>query len=389
MAHSRHMEIARWRVTYVIRDSNGKKTKQAYLMLRDGTLFVGKAFGADGEFTGEVCFNTSMCGYQEILTDPSYAGQMVCMTYPLIGNYGVNSEDMESDRVYMGGFIVRELSRIHSNWRATGDLDSFLKEHGVIGIEGIDTRKLTKHIRTEGAMEGILSTIDNDPESLYDKVKRAPTLVGRDLVRDVTTRSSYEYAPGGDGDFRVVAYDFGIKLNILRLLKAHACRVTVVPASTTAGEVLDLEPDGVFLSNGPGDPAAVEYAIEAVRGILGKVPIFGICLGHQILGIALGGRTYKLKFGHRGGNQPVMNRDTGKVEITAQNHGFAVDPDSLSNSPFGDVEVTHVNLNDMTTEGIRCREAQAFSVQYHPEASPGPHDSRYLFDYFVELMSGK
>ncbi len=363
--------------------------KKAYLMLRDGTLFVGSAFGADGEFIGEVCFNTSMCGYQEILTDPSYAGQMVCMTYPLIGNYGVNREDMESDRIYMGGFIVRELSRIPSNWRAENDLDSFLKEHGVVGIEGIDTRKLTRHIRTEGAMEGILSTIDSDPESLMEKVSKAPTLVGRDLVKGVTAKIPYEYGSPKNASFRVVAYDFGIKLNILRLLAAHGCHVTVVPADTSAEEVLSLGPDGVFLSNGPGDPAAVEYAIQAVRQILGKLPLFGICLGHQILGLALGGRTYKLKFGHRGGNQPVMNHDNGKVEITAQNHGFAVDPESLSDSPFGDVEVTHINLNDMTTEGIRCKEAKAFSVQYHPESSPGPHDSRYLFENFVKLMSRK
>ena len=365
-----------------------RRGEPALLVLSDGTTFRGRSFGAAGEFIGEVCFNTSMAGYQEILTDPSYAGQMVNMTYTLIGNYGINPEDFESDRIYMGGFIIRELSRISSNWRSTGSLDSFLREHGVVGLEGIDTRRLTRHIRTLGAMEGALSTLDLDPDSLLAKVRGAPGIVGRDLVREVTVAEAYSWTEGlqAEPEFEVVAFDFGIKRNILRLLASRGCRVRVVPAFTSAQEVLSLKPDGVFLSNGPGDPEPVRYAVEAIRGLLGRKPLFGICLGHQLLGLALGGRTYKLKFGHRGANQPVMNLDTRKVEITAQNHGFAVDTESLGQCRFGEVELTHVNLNDGTSEGIRCREAAAFSVQYHPEASPGPHDSRYLFDEFVRLM---
>jgi len=362
--------------------------KPAVLVLEDGTVFEGLHFGAPGEFFGEVCFNTSMSGYQEILTDPSYAGQMVTMTYPLIGNYGVNPEDYESPRVYMGGFLVRESSRIRSNWRATGGLEAFLEENGVVGLEGLDTRALTRHIRRRGAMEAALSSKDLDTGSLLAKVKRAPGLVGRDMVKEVTTEEPYvwEDNTGGEPAFDVLAFDFGIKRNILRLLAGHRCRITVVPASTTAAEVLERDPDGVFLSNGPGDPGAVTYAVEAIRGLLGKKPVFGICLGHQLLGLALGGKTYKLKFGHRGANQPVMNRDTGRVEITAQNHGFAVDTESLSDCEFGEVELTHLNLNDDTSEGLRCDEAGAFSVQYHPEASPGPHDSRYLFERFIQRM---
>jgi len=362
--------------------------KPAVLVLEDGTVFEGLSFGGPGEFIGEVCFNTSMSGYQEILTDPSYAGQMVIMTYPLVGNYGVNPEDYESPRAYMGGFLVRESSRVYSNWRSTGGLEAFLIENGVVGIEGFDTRALTRHIRSSGAMEAALSSTDLDTDSLLSKVKRAPGLVGRDLVKEVTTGEPYvwEYGIVGEPTFEVLAYDFGIKRNILRLLAGYGCRVTVVPASTTAAEVLRRDPDGVFLSNGPGDPGAVTYAIDAIQGILGKKPVFGICLGHQLLGLALGGDTYKLKFGHRGANQPVMNRDTGRVEITAQNHGFAVDTESLSDSEFGDIELTHLNLNDDTSEGLRCDEAGAFSVQYHPEASPGPHDSRYLFERFVQRM---
>ena len=367
-------------------DMRGRE--QALLVLSDGTAYRGVRMGAEGEFFGEVCFNTSMAGYQEILTDPSYAGQMVNMTYPLIGNYGVNPGDFESDRIYMGGFIVRESSRIRSNWRSSVDLDGFLEKHGVVGLEGIDTRALTRHIRNRGAMEGGISSLDPDPESLLDKVERAPGLVGVDLVREVTISEPYVWEEGlrAPPEFEVVAFDFGIKRNILRLLNAHGCRVTVMPASATAAEVLEREPDGVFLSNGPGDPAAVTYAIQAIRELLGGKPVFGICLGHQLLGLALGGKTYKLKFGHRGANQPVMNGDTGRVEITAQNHGFAVDTDSLEGCAFGDVERTHWNLNDETSEGIRCAAAGAFSVQYHPEACPGPHDSRYLFGLFIELM---
>ncbi|MBN1288514.1 MAG: glutamine-hydrolyzing carbamoyl-phosphate synthase small subunit [Actinobacteria bacterium] len=360
----------------------------ALLVLEDGACFKGYSVGALGEFTGEVCFNTSMTGYQEVLTDPSYAGQMVNMTYPLMGNYGVNNEDFESEKVYMGGFLMRECSRIRSNWRSTGDLDGFLKDHGVVGIEGIDTRALTRHIRNEGAMVGVLSSVDLDKESLLARAKDSCGLVGVDLVSGVSAEAIYTWDKGCDRDhrFNIVAYDFGIKRNILRLFASRSCRVTVVPADTSAEEVLDLKPDGIFLSNGPGDPSAVTYAIESVRRLLGKKPVFGICLGHQILGLALGGETYKLKFGHRGANQPVMNLDTGKVEITSQNHGFAVRADSLEGLDSGEVEVTHLNLNDNTTEGIRCRKLGAFSVQYHPEASPGPHDSRYLFESFINMI---
>ncbi len=368
-------------------DMRGRKP--ALLVLSDGTTYQGVGFGADGvEFFGEVCFNTSMAGYQEILTDPSYAGQMVNMTYPLIGNYGVNDEDFESARVYMGGFIVRESARMLSNWRASGGLDAFLVKNGIVGLEGIDTRALTRHIRTRGAMEAALSSVDLDRESLLAKLEKAPGLVGRDLVKEVTITEPYvwEDKAAGDCDFEVVAYDFGIKRNILRLLTSRGCRVTVVPARATPEEILALKPDGVFLSNGPGDPAAVTYAIESIRGLLGKTPVFGICLGHQLLGLALGGTTYKLKFGHRGANQPVMHKATERVEITAQNHGFAVDTESLAGCEFGEVELTHWNLNDMTSEGMRCEKAGAFSVQYHPEAAPGPHDSRYLFDSFLKLM---
>jgi carbamoyl-phosphate synthase small subunit len=367
-------------------DMRGRKP--ALLVLSDGTTYQGVGFGADGEFFGEVCFNTSMAGYQEILTDPSYAGQMVNMTYPLIGNYGVNDEDFESARIYMGGFIVRESARMLSNWRASGGLDAFLVKNGIVGLEGIDTRALTRHIRTRGAMEAALSSVDLDRESLLAKLEKAPGLVGRDLVKEVTITEPYvwEDKAAGDCDFEVVAYDFGIKRNILRLLTSRGCRVTVVPARATPEEILALKPDGVFLSNGPGDPAAVTYAIESIRGLLGKTPVFGICLGHQLLGLALGGTTYKLKFGHRGANQPVMHKATERVEITAQNHGFAVDTESLAGCEFGEVELTHWNLNDMTSEGMRCEKAGAFSVQYHPEAAPGPHDSRYLFDSFLKLM---
>ena len=373
-------------------------------------MYVGRSFGAEGEVSGEVVFNTSMTGYQEILTDPSYEGQMVAMTYPEIGNVGVNPEDVESRRPYVKGFIVKNYSPIPSNWRATRPLDEYMKEHGIVGIEGIDTRSLVRHLRDRGSQEGMISTLNDDPEALKTKAKVLPGLIGRDLVKEVSCKESYQWDEGrwelgigykrrnggGDGKkrratksaslnnplFSVVAYDYGIKLNILRNLAESGCRVTVVPAWTSVEEVLALNPDGIFLSNGPGDPDAVPYAKEIVQKLIGKKPIFGICLGHQIMGLALGGKTYKLKFGHHGGNQPVKDLTTSKVEITTQNHGFAVDADSLK----GAVEITHVNLNDNTVEGLRHRDLPIFSVQYHPESSPGPHDAGYLFRRFVEMM---
>ena len=375
-----------------------EKTRPAMLVLEDGRSFEGVSFGCHGEATGELVFNTSMTGYQEILTDPSYKGQIVTMTYPLIGNYGVNHEDMESSVPHVEAFVVKEYSHFFSNWRGQGELGSFLRDHHVIGIQGIDTRSLTKHIRTAGAMRAIVSTQDLDKPRLLDKVRAAPGLVGRDLVREVTCVRSYRWTPDTENDswvgrgemsmpspdiFNVVALDFGIKQSILKMLRAHGCAVTVVPASSSTNEILSHNPDGVFLSNGPGDPEAVPYAIETVRGLVGRKPIFGICLGHQILGLALGGRTFKLKFGHRGGNHPVRETRTGRISITAQNHGFCVDPDSLDNHL---TEITHINLNDQTVEGMAHRELPIHSVQYHPEASPGPHDARYLFSGFVNAM---
>jgi carbamoyl-phosphate synthase small subunit len=371
---------------------------KAILALGDGRVFEGVSFGAQGEVTGEVCFNTSMVGYQEILTDPSYAGQIITMTYPLIGNYGVNADDSESDRPHCEGFVVREISQIASNWRSEGMLSDLLAEGGVVGISGIDTRALTKHIRSAGAMTGVLSSTDLDPASLAAKAKAAPGLVGRDLVAGVSVAQQYAWPAPDEAEFEVVAYDFGMKRNIARRLAAAGCSVTVVPAKTPAEAVMAMGPDGVFLSNGPGDPEPIVYAVDAVRDLLGKVPVFGICLGHQLLGLALGAKTYKLKFGHRGANQPVMNMATRAVEITSQNHGFAVDFDSIGDvaddggvrvartSRFGEVELSHLNLNDETVEGLRCRDVGAFSVQYHPEASPGPHDSRYLFGQFADMM---
>lgn len=370
---------------------------KALLVLEDGTVFEGLSFGAKGEVFGEAVFNTSMTGYQEILTDPSYNGQIVTMTYPEIGNYGVNEEDVESRRPFLKGFVVKEYWRTPSNWRSQGDLESYLANYGVVGIEGIDTRALTKLIRSKGAQKAVISTEDLDPKSLLKKVQDSAGIVGVDLVTEVSCEEPYTWNEGThkwdsideeaaqpEGKYKVVAYDFGLKHNILRKLTDHGCEVTVVPSRTPPNEVLSMDPDGVFLSNGPGDPAAVAYAVESIRTLLGKKPIFGICLGHQILSLALGAKTYKLKFGHRGANQPVKELSSGKVEITSQNHGFAVDSDTLGN----DIEVTHINLNDNTIEGIKHPEHRAFSVQYHPEASPGPHDASYLFEDFVKLMKG-
>ncbi len=366
---------------------------KALIALEDGTVLTGRSFTGAGEAVGEIVFNTSMSGYQEILTDPSYAGQMVTMTYPLIGNYGVNEEDMESLAVHPRAFLMREYQAVPSNFRSSGTLAEFLQKFNVLGIEGFDTRMLTRIIRNQGAMKAVISTEDLDEASLVKRAQEWPGLVGRDMVARVSAQNAYGWTADGpvegigfpDQDkkkFKVVAFDFGIKFNQLRILSDKGCSVQVVPATTTAEEVLSLNPDGIFLSNGPGDPAGVDGVIENIRSLLGKKPIFGICLGHQILGLAYGGSTFKLKFGHRGGNQPVKDLQTGKVEITSQNHGFCVDPDSLPAS----VEVTHINLNDNSLEGMRHTEFPAFSVQYHPEHAPGPHDAIYLFDRFIELM---
>lgn len=372
----------------------------AKLALEDGTVFVGESFGATGEIAGEVCFNTSMTGYQEILTDPSYRGQIVTMTYPQIGNCGVNAEDVESWQPHLSGFIVRENSRIASNFRSAGQLGDYLKQHGVVGLAGIDTRALVRRIRNLGAMKGILSTIDPDDASLVQKAKSSPGLVGRDLVCEVVAPQGREWSerlsdwalwPGetsqgssGSSAPHVIALDYGMKWNIARHLCDRGFRVTILPGTTTtAADILARDPDGVFLSNGPGDPEPLTYAIDTIRGVLGKKPVFGICLGHQLLALACGARTFKLKFGHRGANQPVLDLETGKVEITAQNHGFSVDEASLPS----DLMITHRNLNDNTIAGLRHVRYPAFSVQYHPEASSGPHDSRYLFGRFQELVS--
>jgi len=366
----------------------------AVLVLRDGRVFRGRALGAVGESSGEVIFNTAMSGYQEILTDPSYRGQIVAMTYPLIGNYGINEEDVESSRVWANGFIVKEASPTPSSWRGRMGLDEYLATNKVVGIQGIDTRALTRHLRDHGAQDGLVSSTGEDVTRLIERARALPGLVGRDLVKEVTADTPYTwregpwdlvrgYQPAPAGDCKVVAYDAGMKTNILRQLAATGCDVTVVPASTPAAAVLEMKPDGVFLSNGPGDPEAVPYLIEATRALIGKVPVFGICLGHQILGLAAGGRTYKLPFGHHGANHPVKDFATGKVEITSQNHGFAVDPESVAK---GGWEPSHLNLNDGTCEGLRHTELPVFSVQYHPEASPGPHDSNYLFHRFRDLM---
>ena len=369
---------------------------KAVLALADGKVFEGEHFGAENEVEAEIVFNTSMSGYQEIITDPSYCGQMVVMTYPLIGNYGINPEDFESDRPYLSGFIIKELSRVQSNWRSRGNLEDFLKKNNVFGIQGIDTRALTRRIRDKGAQQAVLSINTTDTQKLVEKARNSPGLIGRDLVKEVSCRKAYEWNESEwviqkgqtklettkDRPHRVLVYDFGVKRNILRKLTRTGCKVKVFPASTSADEALATNPDGIFLSNGPGDPAAVRYAIENVKALLGRVPIFGICLGHQILSLALNGSTYKLRFGHHGGNQPVLDASSGKVEITSQNHGFAVKENSL----MKDVDITHVNLNDNTVEGIKHKTFPIFSVQYHPEASPGPHDSDYLFNKFVSLM---
>jgi carbamoyl-phosphate synthase small subunit len=381
-------------------------SNNAVLALEDGMVYRGRAWGAHGERTGEIVFNTSMMGYQEILTDPSYAGQIVTMTYPLIGNYGANDEDVESRRSFVEGFVVREYSEVSSNWRSRISLDEYLKQHGIVGISELDTRALVRHIREKGAMRACISSIDQDEKSLVEKAKSAPHMLGRNLVDEVTCGDPYQWSGSKDEQstidpitavqkgagslllpqeepFRVVVYDFGIKHYILRYLEAFGCRVTVVPARTSADDVLALAPDGIFLSNGPGDPAALPGIVGEVKQLIRAAPIFGICLGHQLLGLAFGGKTYKLKFGHRGGNQPVKNLKTDRIEITSHNHGFAVDPESLNP---GEIELTHLNLNDNCLEGFRHKSLPVFSVQYHPEAGPGPHDATYLFHEFIAKM---
>ena len=370
---------------------------KAVLALEDGTIFEGRAFGARAQSGGEVVFNTAITGYQEVFTDPSYAGQIVVLTYPQIGNYGANMADSEAGRPYIEGLVVREFSPLASNWRSEQEAGRFLAGYGIPVIGEIDTRALVRHLRTRGVMRGVVSSLGEDPHALVETARRIPSMAGLALAPRVSTKEPYEWTAGVDAcspserigaaaerRFHVAAYDFGIKRNILRRLVHVGCRVSVVPADTTAEDVLALNPDGVFLSNGPGDPEPLQFQAAEVRKLIGKRPVFGICLGHQILGLALGGRTYKLKFGHRGANHPVLNRVTNKVEITSHNHGFAVDPDSLNQN---EIELTHVNLNDGTLEGFRHRGQPVFCVQYHPEAAPGPHDSLYLFDDFVKLMT--
>jgi carbamoyl-phosphate synthase small subunit len=390
---------------------NVRATMRAILALEDGRYFLGESFGATGSTVGEVCFNTSMTGYQEVLTDPSYRGQIVAMTAPQIGNYGVNDLDDESSAVHVRGYVIEELSPVASNWRSRGTLDEYLKRWNVPGIQGVDTRALTKHLRSRGAMQGCLTTEDISPGQAVERAKAAPPMAGSDFVKEVTPKAAYAWDPedkesrawtivkGDDAStevtengevfaklppikHRIVAYDFGMKRNILRRLRQEGFQVQVVPAETSAADVLALKPDGVFLSNGPGDPGALTYVHENLRGLMGRTPIFGICLGHQMLGYAFGGKTFKLKFGHRGGNQPVKDLATGKVTITSQNHGFAVDGDSLP----AEVEVSHINLNDHTVEGLRHKTLPIFSVQYHPEAAPGPNDASYFFGQFAKLI---
>jgi carbamoyl-phosphate synthase small subunit len=375
---------------------------KALIALEDGRTFPCTSFTGPGETSGEVVFNTSMSGYQEVLTDPSYRGQLVTMTYPLIGNYGVNPEDAESDRIQVSAFLIKEYQEFPSNYQATESLAEYLKKQGVLGVENFDTRALTRHIRKTGAMRAYISTTDLNPDSLVKKARKIPSMAGQDLVKEVTTRSPYFWENGkpvfvekgkletGTGiwkskgaKFSVVTYDFGIKYNILRCLEATGCEVLVVPATFSSDVIRSYQPDGIFLSNGPGDPEPVTYAVESVKSLIGQYPMFGICLGNQILGLALGGKTFKLKFGHRGANQPVKNLKTGKVEITSQNHGFAVDTDSMAGK---NIELTHINLNDNTFEGFQHKEYPLFAVQYHPEAAPGPHDAGYLFNDFREMM---
>ena len=385
--------------------------KKALLALADGTIFEGRALGYEGETVGEVVFNTAMTGYQEVLTDPSYKGQIITMTSPHIGNYGMTPEDAESRRIWAEGFIVKEASQLASNWRSRQRVQDYLHEAKIVGIEGLDTRALTRHLREHGSQQGLITHIDADPRQVVEKAQAAPSIIGRDLAKAVTCGHAYQWTEGSGkwapslGDktgvgatrrWHVVAYDFGVKLNILRRLVDVGCDVTVVPASATATQVEALKPDGIFLSNGPGDPEGVPYAIEAVRQLIGRHPIFGICLGHQILGLALGLKTYKLKFGHHGANHPVMDLRTRQVEITSQNHNFAVqtihpisaipDRPPVVDTAFGQVVVTHLSLNDHSVEGLACADCPVFSVQYHPEASPGPHDSAYLFTEFIQLM---
>lgn len=354
---------------------------EAILALEDGKIFRGRSFGAQGEREGEVVFNTSLTGYQEILTDPSYKGQIVAMTYTLMGNYGINAQDAESRRPWLEGFVVKEYSKLASNWRASETLGDYLKRHNIMGIEGVGTRQLALHIRRAGAMKAVLSTEDLDEKSLIGKARRALGLVGRDLVKEVSVDKPYVWQK--KGPYKVVVLDCGVKYNILRLLAANNCRVLVIPAKTSAQEILAMHPDGLLLSNGPGDPQGLPYVVDTVKKLIGRVPIFGICLGQQMLGLAFGGRTYKLKFGHHGANHPVKDLRTGKVYITVQNHGFCVDINSLNKK---DIELTHINLNDSTLEGFRHKKLPIFSVQFHPEASPGPHDAKYLFGEFIKLM---
>jgi carbamoyl-phosphate synthase small subunit len=358
---------------------------KAILVLEDGRTFHGASFGAEGETFGEMVFNTSMSGYQEILTDPSYAGQIVAMTYPLIGNYGVNEADVESRRPWVEGFVVREASRVRSNWRSTKSLDDYLTENNIVGIEHIDTRALVRHIRDKGAMRAGISSVESDANALLERVLASPDMKNRELATTVTIDAKFDYPSVDEQKYHIVAYDFGVKTNSLREFAKRGCKITIVPAETSAAEVLALKPDGIFLSNGPGDPASMQNVVTEIKALTeSQVPIFGICLGHQLLGEAFGAETYKMKFGHRGGNQPIMDLTTRKVEITAHNHGFAVDAASLP----ADVEVTHINLNDQTVAGLRHKTLPVFSVQYHPESAPGPHDSEYLFERFIELMEG-